>query len=351
MLKIEITQRLGHLSLNVNVNIPTKGVTAIFGKSGAGKSSLINLIAGLNRPHSGKIILNDRILFDSQAKINIPPEKRYIGYVFQEHRLFPHYSVDKNLKYGCKQFNLAKYLQIIELLGIEHLLERFPNSLSGGEKQRVAIGRALLSEPDILLMDEPLSALDLPRKKELLNYLSQLAKQVDIPILYVSHSLDEIVRLADYLLLLEQGNVVAFNRTEKVWLNDAFKSWQPEGKKITLLELPIVEKHPDYCLLGLALGEQRLWLSAEGHYQHGENLRVMLSSLDISLTLQIPKQTSIRNILYGNICNIIPENNRLDIAITVEDKIIWGSISYWAFDELNLQIGQQVYLQVKAISL
>ncbi|OAQ15292.1 molybdenum ABC transporter ATP-binding protein [Bibersteinia trehalosi Y31] len=351
MLSINVKQQLSDLRLEINVQIPPKGVTAIFGRSGAGKSSLINLVAGLSKPDSGGIYLNGQALFDSKQNINLPPEKRNVGYVFQEHRLFPHYSVEKNLKYGCKRANSAKFFQIVQLLGITHLLDRFPNSLSGGEKQRVAIGRALLSEPDILLMDEPLSALDLPRKKELLDYLSILARQVAIPILYVSHSLDEVVRLADYLLLLEQGKMVAFDRTEQVWRSDVFSSWQPEKQRVSLLELPIMAKNAHYQLVGLGLGEQCLWLNATQHYQTGEKLRVTLNSRDISLTLTKPEQTSIRNILYGKICKISAEIDRLDLAIQVGEYEIWASISQWAFDELGLAENQAIYLQIKAISL
>jgi len=227
MLKINVKKTLGALSLNLNIEIPARGVTAIFGRSGAGKSSLINLVAGLVTPQSGTITLNDNVLFDSEQKINLPPEKRHIGYVFQEHRLFPHYTVEKNLKYGCKRFNSSYFLQIVELLGIQNLLERFPLSLSGGEKQRVAIGRALLSNPDILLMDEPLSALDLRRKQELLNYLDQLSSQIEIPILYVTHSLDEIIRLADQVILIEQGQIMAFNQVKHIWQHAAFQQWLP----------------------------------------------------------------------------------------------------------------------------
>lgn len=351
MLKIDIKQQLNDLILDINVEISPKGVTAIFGKSGAGKSSLINLVAGLAKPNQGLIYLNDRALFDSEKNINLLPEKRKIGYVFQEHRLFPHYSVEKNLKYGCKRLDNDKFLQIVKLLGIEHLLDRFPNSLSGGEKQRVAIGRALLSEPDILLMDEPLSALDLPRKKELLDYLSELAKTVEIPILYVSHSLDEVIRLADYLLLLDNGKVTAFDRTVVVWQSDAFKAWQPENQKVSLLELPIVSENPIYKMVALGIGEQQIWLNSEKHYQIHDKLRVTLNSRDVSLAISKPEQSSIRNILRGTICKIQPENDRLDIGVQVADNKIWASISRWAFDELELIVGQPVYLQIKAVSL
>ncbi|KAE9534579.1 molybdenum ABC transporter ATP-binding protein ModC [Ursidibacter arcticus] len=351
MLKIDITQQLGELALSVNVTIAAKGVTAIFGRSGAGKSSLINLVAGLSKADNGSIILNDRILFDRQKRINLPPEQRKVGYVFQEPRLFPHYRVEGNLKYGCKRVDSQKLSQIVQLLGIKHLLQRFPNSLSGGEKQRVAIGRALLSDPDILLMDEPLSALDLPRKKELLDYLSQLAKQLEIPILYVSHSLDEVVRLADHLLLLEQGKVTAYADTATVWHSDAFSAWQPETQKMSLLELPIAELQPSYQMQGLAIGEQRIWINQQSRYQIGEKLRITISSRDVSLALQKPQQTSIRNILQGTVCKIEMQSDRLDIAIQIEQQQIWASISLWAFEEMQLTEGQQVYVQIKSVSI
>lgn len=351
MLKLNLTQQLGSLTLNVNVNLPAKGVTAIFGRSGAGKSSLINLIAGLSTAQSGTIELNDRILFNSQKKINLPPEKRHIGYVFQEHRLFPHYSVEKNLKYGCKRLNMEHFLQIIKLLGIEHLLNRYPSSLSGGEKQRVAIGRALLSSPDILLMDEPLSALDLPRKQELLNYLSKLATQLNIPILYVTHSLDEIIRLADYLLLLNNGKVLTFDSVINVWHSSVFSDWKPSNEQISLLELPVKTRQADYNMLGLSLNEQMLWINEHPRHQIGDKLRITIASRDVSISLDKPNGSSIRNSLKGIICQINKHLDHVDIAVNVENHPIWSSISLWAFDELAITQGQEVYLQVKSVSL
>lgn len=351
MLKINLSHPLGSLELNVELTLPAKGVTAIFGRSGAGKSSLINLIAGLATPKFGVIELNGHTLFDSQKGINLPPEKRHIGYVFQEHRLFPHYSVEKNLKYGCKRSDSAEFLQIIELLGIAHLLNRYPASLSGGEKQRVAIGRALLSSPDILLMDEPLSALDLPRKQELLDYLSKLAITLEIPILYVSHSLDEIVRLADNLVLLENGNVAAFDTVENVWHSPAFADWQPNHQKLSLLELPIKHHQEQYNMLGLGLNEQTLWVNSLPRHQIGEKLRVTIASSNVSISLQQPAQSSIRNLLVGSVQQIERHSDRVDLAINVENHTVWSSISLWSFDELAIQLGQRLYLQVKSVSL
>ncbi|MDD0823149.1 molybdenum ABC transporter ATP-binding protein ModC [Mannheimia sp. AT1] len=351
MLKLNLTQQLGNLALNVNLSLPAKGVTAIFGRSGAGKSSLINLIAGLAAAQSGLIELNGRVLFDSQKNINLAPEKRNIGYVFQEHRLFPHYSVEKNLKYGCKRLDSAHFLQIVELLGISHLLSRYPASLSGGEKQRVAIGRALLSSPDILLMDEPLSALDLPRKQELLDYLSKLATQLDIPILYVSHSLDEIVRLADHLLLLDNGKVVAFDSVVNVWHSPAFYDWQPNNQRISLLELPVKTHQTTYKMLGLALNEQMLWINEHPRHQIGDKLRITIASRDVSISLSKPNCSSIRNSLKGTICQIEEHSDRVDILVNVENQQIWSTISLWSFDELAIKQRQEVYIQVKSVSL
>ena len=351
MLKINVKKTLGALSLNLNIEIPARGVTAIFGRSGAGKSSLINLVAGLVTPQSGTITLNDNVLFDSEQKINLPPEKRHIGYVFQEHRLFPHYTVEKNLKYGCKRFNSSYFLQIVELLGIQNLLERFPLSLSGGEKQRVAIGRALLSNPDILLMDEPLSALDLRRKQELLNYLDQLSSQIEIPILYVTHSLDEIIRLADQVILIEQGQIMAFNQVKHIWQHAAFQQWLPEQYPLSLLELPIKSHQTDYQMLELSLGTQSVWVSELPRYQLNDNVRITINSKDVSITLAQPQNTSIRNILQGKICQIQQQSQQVNVEVDVEGQKIWESISLWAFNDLQLSIEQAVYLQIKSVSL
>ncbi|MDH2997855.1 molybdenum ABC transporter ATP-binding protein [Pasteurellaceae bacterium LFhippo2] len=351
MLKISVEQQLGQIQLAVDIEVPSKGITAIFGRSGAGKSSLINLVAGLATANKGEIILNNRTLFNSEKGINLPPEKRNIGYVFQEHRLFPHYRVQKNLAYGYNRSDSAKILQIAEMLGIEHLLERYPNSLSGGEKQRVAIGRALLTEPDILLMDEPLSALDLPRKNELMGYLDKLSKNIEIPILYVSHSLDEVVRLADRLLLIEQGKVIAYDQVANVWHSPQFAEWQPDSQKVSLLELPIVDRQSQYQMQALGIGEQQIWINQQDRHQIGDLLRITIASRDVSITLEKPKQSSIRNILQGQICKIEAQSDRLDLQIQVSDQQIWASISRWSFDELKLSLGQFVYLQIKTVSL
>lgn len=349
MLKLNAIQQLGHLQLQLDLNIPTQGVTAIFGRSGAGKSSLINLVAGLSTPQKGLISLNQRTLFD--AKTNLPPEKRNIGYVFQEPRLFPHYSVEKNLKYGCKRFDPHYFSQIVELLGIGALLDRFPISLSGGEKQRVAIGRALLSNPELLLMDEPLSALDLPRKQELLNYLDQLSNKLNIPILYVTHSLDEIIRLADHVILIEQGKVIIFDQVKNVWKHPAFAQWLPEQYRLSLLELPIKSIQTTYHMLELDLNGQSLWVNQLARHQFDRKIRLTINSTDVSITLAPPQYSSIRNILKGKISAWEDNTQQVQVAVDVEGQIIWATISTWAFDDLAIRTGLEVYLQIKSVSL
>lgn len=223
MLELDFTQKLGDHRLTIKAALPASGVTAIFGVSGAGKTSLINAIAGLNVPQQGSITLNGRVLSDTASGTWLAVEKRRIGYVFQDARLFPHYRVRGNLQYGLTKSMRAQFDDVVQMLGIEALLGRFPWSLSGGEKQRVAIGRALLTAPELLLMDEPLASLDLPRKRELLAWLQTLAHRVKTPILYVSHSLDELLRLADNVLVLDQGTVKAFGPLEKVWASSAMR--------------------------------------------------------------------------------------------------------------------------------
>ncbi|MBI9077773.1 MAG: molybdenum ABC transporter ATP-binding protein [Desulfatibacillum sp.] len=213
MLNIHVRKRQGDFTIDAGFSVGDAGVTALFGTSGAGKTSIVNMVAGLSKPDSGRIVLNGRSLFDSEQGINEPPERRRVGYVFQDARLFPHLSVKANLTYGMRLVpHTERYVnfdEVVRLLGIEALLDRRPARLSGGEKQRVAIGRAFLCSPALLLMDEPLASLDQSRKSEVLPFISQLSTCFSTPILYVSHILDEIEELADNLVLIDKGAVVA----------------------------------------------------------------------------------------------------------------------------------------------
>ena len=212
-MEINVTRRQGDFLVDAAFEGPESGVTALYGPSGAGKTSVIHMVAGLTRPDTGRISVNGSLLFDSARRIDLPPERRRIGYVFQDGRLFPHLSVRANLTYGMHltpaDRRFVTFDAVVRLLGIGHLLGRRPAKLSGGEKQRVAIGRALLTSPAILLMDEPLASLDAPRKAEVLPFIMRLSREYAIPILYVSHIMDEILPLADHLVIMDMGHVVA----------------------------------------------------------------------------------------------------------------------------------------------
>src|ERR1700744_732155 len=220
MIDIRAKQRLGNTELDISLQTATTGVLALFGPSGAGKTSILNWLAGLSRPDSGSITVDDRVLFDAAAGINLPPERRGLGYVFQEPRLFPHLGVRGNLLYGrhlrrqpASRSDIT-FDQVVHLLGIEHLLGRRIGGLSGGEQQRISIGRALLAQPRLLLMDEPLAAVDARRKSEILPFIESLHAELSLPIVYVSHDADEILRIADQVALIVDGKVVTLGSME-----------------------------------------------------------------------------------------------------------------------------------------
>lgn len=241
MLDVSIRKKQGEFTLDIRFSTSENGVTALFGNSGAGKTSVINMIAGLVRPDEGHIAANGRVLFDSEKRIDISPEKRRIGYIFQDGRLFPHLSVRSNLIYGMKltpnSKRFVQFDQVVDLLGIESLLDRRPAKLSGGEKQRVAIGRALLASPSLLLMDEPLASLDNSRKAEVLPFISGICREFKLPILYVSHSPNEVISLAGNLVLMDSGRVVAsgkikelINRSDLRFFMGQFECSHPSNK-------------------------------------------------------------------------------------------------------------------------
>ena len=350
MLHIDVKKQLGTLPLEAHLDIPSQGATALFGLSGSGKSSLINLVSGLINPDEGVIALNDRELFNSAQNVCVPINQRNIGYVFQDARLFPHYTVNGNLRYGMKNTSKDEFNYIVELLGIGHLLKRYPITLSGGEKQRVAIGRALLTDPEILLMDEPLSALDLPRKRELMNYLERLSKEINIPILYVTHSLDELLRLAERVVLLTNGKVEAYDVLESIWESPLFLPWKQENEQSAVLSLPVFMHNPSYKMTALSIGDQHIWIN-QVEAQINDNVRICIHSSDVSISLNKVEQSSIRNTLYGRIVKILELENRVDLKLDIGGKHLWASISKWSFQDLALQLGQLVYAQIKAISV
>lgn len=352
MLTINIEKQLGQLQLKVNAQLPLQGVTAVFGRSGAGKTSLVNLLGGLTTPDKGEISLDDTLLFKHKT-VNLPPEKRRIGYVFQEARLFPHYSVRGNLTYGMRHHSPAMFDRIVQLLGLEKHLRSYPSTLSGGEKQRVAIGRALLTSPQMLLMDEPLASLDLPRKRELLPYLQTLAQELKLPIVYVSHSLDEILQLADHMLVLHQGQIIAQGPLTDVWNSEQMRPWVPLQELSSLICARIADSHPDYPMTRLVMDDgNQLWVSGQLPQNH-KQVKVRIQANHVSVCTAEPKRSSIRNVLKGKIKELYPSDNgeQVQLKIALGNDELWANITLWACDELQLVAGKEIYAQIKGVTM
>ncbi len=358
MIEVKIKRQQGNICLDIDQSIPSSGITAIFGRSGSGKTSFINMIAGLYEPDSGKISIKEKTLFDKDKKINVAIEKRNVGYVFQDARLFPHYSVKGNLLYGVKSnLSSVKLDHIITLLNLSALLNRFPSELSGGEKQRVAIARALLSEPDILLMDEPLASLDLPRKKEIMPFLERLSQEVHIPILYVTHSLNEILRLADHIILMDKGKAVVGGSLESVWGTEAMKPWQSFSEQSSLFEARIARHHDKYALSKVWLSDNiGLWVQYINE-EPGTPIRLQIRANDVSVTLEKPQLTSVRNILAAKVVaieSVTTKHGSHNVALKLDlgaACYLKANITQWAFDELGLYQGQSVFAQIKGVSV
>ncbi len=212
MILIRAVRQLAKIALDVDLTLPDRGLTAVFGRSGSGKTTLINILSGLMDPDEGAISVNGQVLYDSKARIKVPVHERRMGYVFQEARLFPHMTVRSNLRYGYNPDGQIRMDEVVDLLGIAQVLDRRPHYLSGGEKQRVAIGRALLTNPHLLLMDEPLSALDDARKNEIIPFIERIRDEFQTPIFYVTHSRPEVTKLANYVVVLADGKVVTSSK-------------------------------------------------------------------------------------------------------------------------------------------
>ncbi|MGK7652125.1 molybdenum ABC transporter ATP-binding protein [Roseovarius sp. B08] len=297
-LGVEVRHRFPGLDLDVAF-AAGPGVTALFGPSGAGKSSVVNAIAGLLRPDGGRIALGDSVVFDADRGVHVPAAQRRIGYVFQDGRLFPHMTVAANIGYGARfakgGLDRAEMGRVVELLGLEALLERRPNTLSGGEKQRVALARAWLSRPRLLLMDEPLAALDEPRKDEIFPYLERLRDVSQVPIVYVSHNLAEVARLADELVVMQRGQVVLSGRAEAV-LSDP-KALPLVGVREAGAILPAqVAEHGADGLSRLTLSGGELLLPGVSAPE-GSTIRLRVLAQDVLLSRAAPEGLSSHNVL------------------------------------------------------
>jgi molybdate transport system ATP-binding protein len=353
-LRVDVERKLGAFRLRASFAAGV-GVTALFGRSGSGKSSLVNVIAGLLKPDRGRVEVEGTVLFDRERGIDVPTARRRIGYVFQEGRLFPHFSVRQNLVYG-RFFNGANerhmhFDQVIELLGLAHLLQRRPAALSGGEKQRVAIGRALLASPQVLLMDEPLASLDEPRKGEILQYIERLRDEVRIPIVYVSHTIEEVMRLADTMVLMSEGEVRAVGRPDEVMARPDLRPISGKYEPGVAIETRVSAYDAEYRLTTLSFQGGDL-LVTNVSASIGETVRVRIRARDVSLALERPAGVSILNVLHGRIAEIRPGDGPVaDVRIQVGAASVLARITRRSLDQLRLEHGMEVYAMIKAVSL
>ena len=344
---------IGAFTLNVDLNLPGIGLTALFGHSGCGKTTLLRCIAGL-QPSDGELAVNGDVW--QSASSNRPVHQRPLAYVFQETSLFPHLSVRRNLNYGYRRVAVSQrrieFDQAVEWLGLAHLLERMPQKLSGGERQRVAIARALLTSPKLLLMDEPLSALDLTSKREILPYLERLRDTLSIPILYVSHSVAEVARLADHVVMLDSGQVTASGSLQQT-LARTDQPFGLEEDAAIILQAQITVQDPHWHLSLAKFDGGQLWLPTDPRIKVGSKVRVQVLARDVSLALSANTDQSIQNLIPGTvdeIANEVSPGTSL-VRVMAGNTPFLTRLTSRAVHTLGLTPGKSVWLQIKAAAL
>jgi molybdate transport system ATP-binding protein len=350
---IELQHRLGDFTLDAAFAFGEPGVTALFGPSGAGKSTIIQAIAGLMRPGRGRIVLQGETLLDTERGIFVPALARRIGVVFQDTRLFPHLSVRGNLLYGWRRAPIradaAGIQSIVTLLGLDPLLDRRPGTLSGGERSRVALARALLMSPRALLLDEPLAALDTARKAEILPYLERLVRETKIPMLYVSHALDEVARLADRMVVLAGGRVAAegslFDITARL---DLFTG--AHRLPGAVLEARVMAHDDAHGLTELAFAGEILVVPKIAR-EAGDTVRIRIDADDIMLALVRPESVSANNILSATIAAIREDGPNADVQLQIKDARLVARITRRSVDRLGLAPGMGVFALIKSVTV
>lgn len=345
-------------TLDVDLYLPGRGISALFGHSGSGKTSCLRCLAGLERASSAYIEVNGEVWEDSARGLFLAPHLRPVGYVFQEASLFPHLSVRGNLEFGWRRIKASERKvsldQACQLLGIGHLLERKPATLSGGEAQRVGIARALLSSPRLLLMDEPLAALDGPRKREILPYLERLHDKLDIPVVYVSHAQDEVARLADHLVLLEQGKAMASGPIGQTLARLDLSLAQGEDAGV-VLEGVVVGHDPYYQLFDLRLpgSDTQLLRIAHPSLVVGSTHRLKVQARDVSLALAADSASSILNRLPVRVREYREADNPAHILVSLDaaGSALLARVTRYSADQLGLRPGQMLWAQIKSVAL
>jgi molybdate transport system ATP-binding protein len=355
MLDIDVRKQRGAFNARVTFTSGTPGVTALFGRSGSGKTTTIHMIAGLLRPDQGHIRIDGTVLFDAAQGIDVPAEERGIGYVFQDARLFPHLSVRDNLHYGARRSRgraqHLKFDDVVSLLGLAPLLARRPARLSGGERQRVAIGRALLAQPRLLLLDEPLAAIDVARRGELLPYLENLRDQFSLPMVYVSHQFEEVLRLAGDVVVLENGAVTGHGDVVTMSQSPVLRAIIGAESLGAVVEGIVEQIDAASELATIRIGAGQL-LVEPADLRRGQHVRVQLLARDLILALAPPSGLSVRNSLAATITHLTPDAERTWLVFAKSGgATLMVRVTDDARTALALQVGQPVWVLIKAVSL
>lgn len=347
-LSLNVSVEKPGFSLSVRASVPLHGITAVFGPSGSGKTTLLRTISGLERHARGSVTFDDNVWQDEHG--SLPPHERAVGYVFQDGRLFPHLTVEQNLRFAirhCRSRPTIEFGDVVSALDLEPLLKRQPASLSGGEQQRAAIGRALLTSPRILLMDEPLSSLDAARKREIIRYIEQLPERFDLPVLYVTHSIDEVTRLASRMLLLSAGSVAAHGNVNEILQRIDMWSLTGRAEAGSVIDAR-VERHAG-GMTHLAFEDQSLQIPAIDA-SAGKIIRLRIHARDVAIATTRPLHLSIRNVLPARI-------EKIDFDATIYAELLLGigaqqiraRITRSALEELELAEGQNVHALIKSV--
>lgn len=341
--------------LQVDVTLPGSGVTVLFGPSGSGKTSLLRCMAGLERDVSGLVRVGDQVWLDSASGVCWPTHRRALGYVFQEASLFDHLTVRQNIEFGLRRHDhpqgRERLAQAIECLGLAPLLARAPAQLSGGERQRVAIARALATQPQVLLLDEPLTALDPARRAEVMPWLLNLRENLSIPMVYVTHSVDELTRLGDHLVVLDQGQIQAQGPLAETLVRLG-GACLPEHEQGALLHGEVMALDPQWHLARVDLGGTPMWVSDLG-LRLGQKVRLRLLARDISIVMAEPAQTSIQNhwpVRIAEVSELGHPSQRL-LRLDHPAGPLLARITHRAWEQLGLQVGQSVWAQVKSVAV
>ena len=354
MLEVDIQHRLGAFDLDIRFR-SGRGLTALFGRSGSGKTSVVNAIAGLIRPLRGRIVADEAVLLDTERGICAPTHRRGVGYVFQEGRLFPHLTVRHNLLFGrwfaSGRARSAGLEDVVELLGIGALLDRRPGRLSGGEKQRVAIGRALLAGPRLLLMDEPLASLDARRKDEILPYLERLRDQANVPIIYVSHSVAEVTRLATTIVLISDGRVHAVGPVQEVMGRADLYPLAGRFEAGAVLLVHVARHDPQWGLTELAGSFGKL-VVPRLEVPVGTALRIRVRARDVILAVTRPSGISALNVVEGQVERLIPiEEGTLEVQLRASNQRLLARVTRRSGEALGLAPGRQVFAVIKSVAI